>query len=71
MRWPCLRSESAELDTDCVEDGVQHTFNGSVGGSIEEVIDFVRRLSASLSGSGIEHCFEVYDNQQLVQRIPC
>src|SRR4051812_43321324 len=36
-------------------------------GSLEEVISFVRLLSESLSRSGIEHFFEVYDNQQLVQ----
>jgi hypothetical protein len=27
-------------------------------------------LSESLSRSGIEHSFEVYDDQHLVQRIP-
>ena len=65
-----LRSETAEFESDHLDDGVQHLFSGGVGGSLEEVIHFVRGLSESLSGSEIEHSFEVYDDQQLVQRIP-
>ncbi len=65
-----LRSESADFESDHLDDGVQHLFSGSVGGSLEKVVAFVRLLSESLSRSGIEHSFEVYDDQQLVQRIP-
>ena len=65
-----LRSESADFESDHLDDGVQHLFNGGVGGSLEEVVALVRALSESLSQSGIEHSFEVYDDQQLVQRIP-
>ena len=63
-------SESADFESDYLDDGVEHLFNGGVGGSLEEVVAFVRTLSESLSRSGIEHCFEVYDHQQLVQRLP-
>jgi len=65
-----LRSESADFESDHLDEGAQHVFNGSVGGSLEEVVAFVRALSESLSRSGMEHSFEVYDDQQLVQRIP-
>lgn len=65
-----LRSVTADFDSDHLCDGVQHSFNGGVDGSLEEVIHFVRRLSELLSRSGIEHSFEVYDDQQLVQSIP-
>ena len=64
-----LGSETADFESDHI-DGVQHLFCGGVDGSLEEVICFVRMLSESLSRSGIEHSFEVYDNQQLVQTIP-
>ena len=65
-----LQWESADFESDHLDDGVQHLFNGNVGGSFEEVVAFVRALSESLSRSGIEHSFEVYDDQHLVQRIP-
>jgi hypothetical protein len=66
-----LQSESADFNSENLDDGVQHLFNGGVGGSLEEVIGFVRMLSESLSRSGIEHSFEVYgDDHQLVQVIP-
>ena len=65
-----LRSESADFESDPLDDGVQHLFNGGVGGSLEKVVAFVRALSESLSRSGIEHSFEVYEGQQLVQRLP-
>jgi hypothetical protein len=65
-----LRSESADFESDHLDDGVQHLFSGSVDGSLEEVVALVLLLSESLSRSGIEHSFEVHDDQQLVQRIP-
>ena len=65
-----LQSESADFETDHHDDGFQYLFNGGVGGSLEEVVGFVRLLSESLYRSGIEHSFEIYDDQQLVQRIP-
>ncbi len=66
-----LRSESVNFKSDYLDDGIRHLFNGGVGGSLEEVLGFVRALSESLSRSGIEHSFEVYeDDQHLVQRIP-
>src|SRR5262245_12026208 len=65
-----LRSESADFDSDRLDDGVQHLFSGGVGGTLEDVVCFVRRLSDSFSRSGIEHVFEVYDDQELVERIP-
>ena len=65
-----LRSESIDFESDHLGDGVQHLFSGGVDGSLEEVIGFVRALSESLSRSGIEHSFEIYDDQQLVQRVP-
>jgi hypothetical protein len=66
----CLRSESAYFQTDRLGDGVQHLFSGGVAGSVEEVVDFVPALSEALRRSGIEHSVEVYDDQQLVPRIP-
>jgi hypothetical protein len=65
-----IRSDSAIFKSDRLGDGIEHLFNGAVGGSLEEVVDFVRALSATLSRSGIVHSFEVYDDQQLVREIP-
>jgi hypothetical protein len=65
-----LRSDSADFESNHLDGGVQHLLSGGAGGSLEEVVAFVRALSESLSRSGIEHSFEVYDDQQLVQRIP-
>ena len=65
-----LSSESVELNSEPLEDGVHHLFNGGVGGSPEEVVHFIRALSESLSRSGIGHSFEIYDDQQLVQQVP-
>src|SRR5262245_3957030 len=66
-----LRTGSACFDSDHRDDGFQHFFSGGVGGSLEEVLAFVRALSESLSRSGIEHSFEVYDDdQELVRRMP-
>lgn len=51
--------------------GGEHLLNGGVGGSIDEVLEFVRALSGALSEARVEHRFEVYDNDnQLVQIIP-
>lgn len=51
--------------------GGSHLFNGGVAGSTAEVVALVERLSAALSGGGVEHNFEVYDaDQNLVCVIP-
>ncbi len=66
-----LRSDQAEFESEPLADGVQHLFNGTVGGPLEQVLGFVRSLSEALRTAGIEHRFEVYDeNQDLAQDIP-
>lgn len=65
-----LRSESADFDSNHLDNGPQHSFSGGVGGSLEEVVGFVRALSESLSRLSIVHSFEVYDDQQVVQWKP-
>jgi hypothetical protein len=65
-----LRSDRVDFESVPLEDGVQHLFNGGVGGSLEEVVDFVRALSEALHQARIEHRFEIYDeDQNLVQFI--
>ncbi len=48
-----------------------HLLNGGVAGSVGEVAGFVAALSRQLSDAGIEHQFEIYDeNGDLAQMIP-
>jgi hypothetical protein len=66
-----LRSDGVEFESDPLKDGVHHLFNGGVGGSLEEVVGFIRTLSEALQTAGIEHRFEIYDeDQNLVRVIP-
>lgn len=66
-----LRSEAVDFDSDQLDDGIQHSFSGGVGGSMAEVVGFVRALSDALQTAGVEHRFEIYDeDQRLVQVIP-
>src|SRR4051812_27293720 len=62
-------AETLHFSTDTVdfmstplEDGPRHLINGSVRGTPEDVVAFVRALSESLIEGGIEHRFEVYDD---------
>ncbi len=49
----------------------QHLLNGGVAGTVDEVIRFVRSLSRALTDAGVEHSFEVYNEEQdLVKEIP-
>jgi len=67
----CLCSDWVEFESTPLEDGIQHLFNGAVGGSLAEVVGFARALCEALQKAGIEHRFEIYDEEQhLVQFIP-
>lgn len=66
-----LHLEWAEMESSPLDNGIQHLFNGGVGGSLEEVVGFIHALSDALQSGGIEHRFEIYDeDQQLVHVIP-
>ncbi len=65
-----LRSDRVEFESDPIEDGSQHLFSGGVSGSPEEVVGIVRALSEALAKAGIEHRFEIYDeDQNLIQLV--
>lgn len=65
-----LESELIDFRSEPLEAG-QHLLNGGVAGTIQEVIDFVSKLSRALFDAEIEHNFEVYDEgQQLITEIP-
>ncbi len=70
-------AESLILSSDLIDfrseplDSGQHLLNGGVAGTIDEVIVFVAKLSHALSGAGVEHNFEVYnEEQELIKEIP-
>lgn len=66
-----LCSQRVEFESDPLEDGVQHLFDGGVSGSLEEIVEFVQQLSKSLQTAGTKRHFEVYDaKQRLVMLIP-
>src|SRR5260370_6963157 len=52
-----LRSESVDFESEPLQDGVQHLFSGGVGGSLDEVLGFVRALPEPLSPPGLNPCF--------------
>ena len=65
-----LRSESADFDSNPIGSG-EHLFNGAVGGTPDEVIAFVKRLSEAFTERGVAHQLEVYDaDRQLVAEFP-
>jgi hypothetical protein len=64
-----LVSDQVNFESDPLGAG-EHLFNGGVGGSLDGVVDFVRALSDALHKAGIEHRFEVYDDEHnLVQEV--
>lgn len=63
-------TDDTQFDSTPLEEAGHHLVNGAVGGSLEDVVGFVRALSGSLPQEGIEHHFEVYDGERLVQTFP-
>ena len=55
-----LESEDADFETERLSES-EHLFNGAVGGTLDQVINFVQRLSDALHAGGIDHHFEVYN----------
>lgn len=65
-----LLSDKIDFESDPLEIG-QHLFNGAVAGNIQEVLDFVSKLSDALTDAGVKHHFEVYNkSQELIKEIP-
>lgn len=56
-----IRCDTAEFESIALPGGIEYLLNGAVGGSPEEVVLFLRRLSAALVEVRVEHSFEVYD----------
>jgi len=65
-----LQSESVDFESTPLNEGHQHLFNGGVAGTLDEVCSVVCQLSFVLSEAGIEHSFEISNDQQLLRRIP-
>ncbi len=70
-------SESLTLSSDLIDfrseplDHGSQLLNGGVAGSIDTVVAFVARLSRALSDAGIEHHFEIYDEEvSLIKEFP-
>jgi hypothetical protein len=56
-------TESAEFASAPLGGG-EHLLNGGVGGTLEDVLAFVRALSGVLSEAEVEHRFEVSDDRR-------
>lgn len=63
-----LETDSLDFQTTPLGEG-RHLFNGGVGGTAGEVIALVENLSRALSAAGVEHAFEVYDEDQNLLRL--
>lgn len=63
-----LQSESVDFESTPLGEVQQHLFNGGVAGTLDEVCSFICQLSYSLFQAGIEHSFEIYDDQQQFHR---
>lgn len=65
-----IRTDSADFESISMPGGIEHLFNGAVGGTPDEVIAFVRALSAELVKAKIEHTFDVHDGRRIVISLP-
>jgi hypothetical protein len=66
-----LRFSSDDVDFESTPlDGGFHLLNGRVGGTLDDVVAFVRAMSRSFTDEGIEHHFEVYDGDHLALEVP-
>lgn len=64
-------TDSIQFDSTPLEEAGRHLLNGGVGGSLEDVVEFVEAMSRLFTEEGIEHRFEVYDaDDNLVEMIP-
>ena len=56
-----VRTDAADMESIPLPGGIEHLFSGAVGGSPDDVVAFLRTLSAALAEAKVEHSFEVYD----------
>lgn len=63
-------TDVADIQSLPLPGGMEHLFNGAVGGSAEEVVAFVQRLSDALADAKVEHSFEIHDGRQVVRSLP-
>ncbi len=59
-----LRTESADLESEPLEETGVHLFNGGIAGTPQEVAAYVCRVAELLSSVGTEYALEVYDSEQ-------
>jgi len=65
-----LSTDAVDFESTPLEDGSRHLLNGGVAGDSNDVVGFVTAVSRLLTEAGIQHSFEVYDNNHnLVQLI--
>jgi len=62
-----LRTMGADFESTPLKDGC-HLFNGSVEGNLGSVETFIATLSSHLASIGIEHSFEIYDNEGILAK---
>ena len=65
-----IRSDTSDFESLPLPGGMEYLLNGAVAGSVDEVMVFVRALSAQLTESNIEHTFEVHDGRRVVLSLP-
>lgn len=66
-----ISTDECDFESTPLDDGFRHLLNGGVAGSVDEVTEFVEKLSKHLSDAQIEHGFEVYDeSRNLAAEIP-
>lgn len=65
-----VRTDVCDFESLALPGGMEYLLNGSVSGTAEHVITFVRSLSAALDDARIEHTFEVLDGRQVVLSLP-
>lgn len=65
-----IRTDTADFESLPMPGGMEHLLNGAVAGTPEQVVQFVRTLSAALSDAKVEHSFEVHDGRRVVLSLP-
>lgn len=65
-----IRSDACDFESLPLPGGMEHLLNGAVSGTPEQVMTFVRTLSAALTEARVEHTFDVHDGRRIVLSLP-
>jgi hypothetical protein len=65
-----IRTNNADFESLPLAGGIDYLLNGSVEGSLDEIMQFTRFLSEGLAEARIEHTLQVHDGRRIVLTLP-